>query len=70
MHHYKQSSDIKQYTAYLSYLKNIMEATLRKDLGPVNAVEDKAESLFERSEFDEAPEQVYRLLVLELQRLE
>jgi len=35
---------------------NIMEVTLRKSLEPVNAAEDKAESLFERSEFDEGPE--------------
>jgi len=34
-----------------------MEVTLRKGLEPVNAAEDKAESLFEfeRSEFDEGP---------------
>jgi len=32
-----------------------MEATLRKGLEPVNAAEGKAESLFERSEFDEGP---------------
>ncbi|NLX69570.1 MAG: hypothetical protein GX024_01520 [Clostridiales bacterium] len=36
-------------------MKNIMEATLRRGLVPVNAAEDKAESLFERSEFDEGP---------------
>ena len=36
-------------------MKNIMEATLRRGLEPVNAAEDKAESLFERSEFDGGP---------------
>ena len=32
-----------------------MEITLRKGLEPVNAAEDKAESLIERSKFDEGP---------------
>ena len=36
-------------------VQNIMEATLRKGLEPVNAAEGKAELLFERSEFDEGP---------------
>ena len=36
-------------------VQNIMEATLRRGLEPVNAAEGKAESLFERSEFDEGP---------------
>ena len=36
-------------------MQNTMEITLRKGLEPVNAAEDKAESLFERSEFDEGP---------------
>jgi len=31
---------------------------------------DKPNHLSERSEFDEVPEQIYRLLALELQRLE
>jgi len=45
-------------------MKNIMEATLRRGLVPVNAAEDKAESLFERSELMKAPEQVLQTLSL------
>jgi len=32
-----------------------MKITLRKGLKHVNAAEDRTESLFERSEFDEGP---------------
>ena len=50
---------------YAIYLKNTMEVTLPERLEPVNATEgQKAESLFEQSEFDEAPGQVLQVLGL------
>ena len=45
------------------YLMNIMKPW-RRGLEPVNEAEGKAESLFERSEFNEAPEQVLQALSL------
>ncbi len=46
---------LKMVRAYLIYLKNIMEITLRKGLEPVNAAKDRPNQCLSAASFEKAP---------------